>query len=75
VGATVAVWSFTLEEIPGDPKGVDDVAWSVGFGALATVVLAFVCGVGVLLGRRLRSRRRCCIERLLPATSRKFLKV
>jgi drug/metabolite transporter (DMT)-like permease len=57
VGAAVAAWSYTLEEIPGEPKGIDDVAWSVGFGAGAAVAVAFVCGVGVLLGRKLRSRR------------------
>jgi peptidoglycan/LPS O-acetylase OafA/YrhL len=57
VGAAVAAWTLTLDEIPADPKGVDDVAWSVGFGAVVAVAVAFVCGIGVLLGRKLRSRR------------------
>jgi peptidoglycan/LPS O-acetylase OafA/YrhL len=57
VGALVAAWSLTLEQTPGDPKGLDDVAWSVIFGVIAAVAVALVCGIGVLLGRKLRSPR------------------
>jgi hypothetical protein len=55
VGAAAAVWSFLLEDIPGDPKGVDDVAWSIVFGGAAAAAVALVCAIGVLLGAKLRS--------------------
>ena len=55
VGALVAAWSFTLEVIPGDPKGPDDVAWSVMFGVVAAAAVSLVCAIGVLAGRRLRA--------------------
>jgi hypothetical protein len=56
-GALVAAWSFMLEDIPGDPKGIDDVAWSVAFGGLAGVAIAIVIAVGLLIGRKLRGRQ------------------
>jgi hypothetical protein len=57
VGAAAAAWSYMLEEVPGYPKDLGDVAWSAAFGAVVAVAFAFVCCLGVLAGRRLRSRR------------------
>jgi peptidoglycan/LPS O-acetylase OafA/YrhL len=57
VGAAAGAWVYMLEEVPGDPKGLDDVAWSAAFGAVVAVGFAFVCCLGVLVGRRLRARR------------------
>jgi hypothetical protein len=57
VGAVVAAWSFMLEDIPGEPKGMDDVAWSAAFGGLAAIATALVRALGVLIGRKLRARR------------------
>ncbi len=53
-GAAVAMWAYNLEAIPGEAKGVADVAWAAVVGVMAAVPVAVAGALGVLIGRRLR---------------------
>jgi len=46
-----------LEDIPGEPKGIEDVVWCAAMGSAVGLIGAGICALGVLTGRALRARR------------------